>query len=139
MERSRGFTLIELMVVVGIVAVLAALAVRSYSRYALRAHRTEAHRLLMTMAHAEERWYATHNRYTDDLGKLGFAEPAVSEHGYYQAGLRLSDDDDQGYIAIAIPTGRQASDVCGDLSIDNAGHKTPARTDVAAHANGACW
>lgn len=137
MDRSHGFTLIELLVVVGIVAILAALATQSYARYALRAHRSDARQMLMTIASAEERWYATYNRYTGNLGKLGFAEPLVSEHGYYEAVLSLSDDE--GYTARATPMGRQAKDVCGDLSIDNTGRKTPAQTNAAANANGACW
>lgn len=50
MERMRGFSLLELLIVVAIVAILAALASQSYSRYALRSHRTDAHHTLMAIA-----------------------------------------------------------------------------------------
>ncbi|GLQ95138.1 type IV pilin protein [Dyella acidisoli] len=139
MDHSRGFTLLELIVVVAIVAILAAIATQSYARYTIRSHRTDAHQMLMAVAQAQERWYATYNRYAEDLGKLGFADPAVSSRGYYHVVLSVADDAAQGFVATAMPIDRQASDVCGALSIDNAGRKLPSGTDVAANANGRCW
>jgi type IV pilus assembly protein PilE len=137
MERMRGFSLIELLIVMGIVAILAALASQSYSRYVLRSHRTDAHQTLMAIAQAQERWYATYNRYADDLSKL--ADAVLSPNGYYELALSVTDDDGQGFIATAIPIGQQSSDVCGSLSIDNAGHKLPSKEDGAMNANGNCW
>ncbi|GLQ46402.1 type 4 fimbrial biogenesis protein PilE [Dyella lipolytica] len=139
MDRSRGFTLLELIIVTGIVAVLAALATASYGRYALRAHRADAHRMLMTIAHAEERWYATYNRYTDDLSKFGYDNPGISPHAYYEVALAVSGTTAQAYVVTAMPINSQAADVCGSLSIDNKGNKTPERNDEVANANGRCW
>lgn len=138
MERMRGFSLIELLIVVAIVAILAALASQSYSRYVLRSHRTDAHHMLMAIAQAQERWYATYNRYADDLSKLGYADSALSPNGYYEMAMSVMDADGQGFIATATPVGPQRSDVCGTLSIDNAGHKLPGRgSDL--NTNGNCW
>ncbi|WP_233842217.1 type IV pilin protein [Dyella sp. 2HG41-7] len=139
MDRTRGFTLFELIAAVAIAAILAAVATQSYVRYASRSRRTDAHHMLMTIASSEERWYATYNRYTDDPGKLGYATPTLSPHGYYEATVTVTDDDGQAFIATAIPIKQQAGDACGTLSIDNAGHKTPAKSDAAANANGNCW
>jgi type IV pilus assembly protein PilE len=139
MERSRGFTLLELIVVVGIVAILAALAMQSYTRYTFRSHRTDAQQMLLAIAQAQERWHATYNHYADDLEKLGYGNPALSEHGYYHVMLSGIDDAAQGFVATAMPLDRQASDVCGSLSIDNAGRKLPGVEDVEANANGKCW
>ena len=139
MDRPRGFTLFELVIVTAIVAILAMLAVASYRRYAYRAHRTDAKHVLMTIAHGEERWYATYNRYTDDLGKFGYADPAVSPHGYYAVELAVASTNAQAYVATATPINSQAGDVCGNLSIDNAGNRVPDRTDEVANANGSCW
>lgn len=139
MDRSRGFTLFELVIVIAIVAILAALAVASYSRYAFRARRTDAKHRLMSIAHGEERWYATYNRYTDDLSKFGYADAAISPHAYYEVTLAVAGSDAQAYVATARPINKQADDVCGSLTIDNAGNKTPGRADAAANANGNCW
>ncbi|GGA47028.1 type IV pilin protein [Dyella nitratireducens] len=139
MDRMRGFSLIELLVTMAIAAILAALAAQTYSRYALRSHRTDAHHTLMAIAQAQERWYATYNRYADALGKLGYADPALSPNGYYEVVMSVTGDDDQGFVVTAVPVGRQAGDACGSLSIDNAGRKLPNRVDSAVNANGKCW
>jgi type IV pilus assembly protein PilE len=139
MERPRGFTLVELVIAVAIIAILAAIATQSYARYAYRSHRTDAHQMLMAIAQAQERWHATYNRYAEDLGQLGFADLVVSPHGYYHAVLHMPDGATEGFVATAIPVGRQAGDICGSLSIDNAGRKLPDVTDGAANANGKCW
>ncbi|WP_333680019.1 type IV pilin protein [Dyella sp.] len=138
MERVRGFSLIEVLIVMAIAAMLAALASQSYSRYVLRSHRTDAHHTLMAIAQAQERWYATYNRYADDLSKLGYGEPALSPNGYYELAISVMGDDGQDFMAIATPVGRQSDDVCGSLSIDHAGRKLPDR-DSGANTNGKCW
>jgi type IV pilus assembly protein PilE len=139
MDRSRGFSLLELMIGVAIVAILAALAAATYRRYVLRAHRAEAHHALMTIANGQERWYATHHRYTDDLSQFGYAESAASPHDDYQLVLEVEGDAGQSFMATAVPINTQAADVCGSLSIDSQGNKTPARADEPANANGHCW
>jgi type IV pilus assembly protein PilE len=139
MERARGFTLLEVIVVMVIVAVLAVMAIVSYDRYVFRAHRADAHHALMVIANGEERWYATHNRYTDDLVEFGFGDPAVSAHGYYELVLEVDGDTGQSFTAIAMPLRAQARDLCGDMSIDNKGSRLPMQGNVEANANGKCW
>lgn len=139
MERQRGFTLLEVIIVMALAAILAALAVSSYGRYVLRTHRADAHQALMAIAHGEERWYATYNRYTDDLGQFGYVEPAVSPHGHYELTLVVDGDAAQSFTATAVPLHTQATDVCGSLSINNRGNKLPKHDDAKANANGRCW
>jgi type IV pilus assembly protein PilE len=142
MTRPRGFTLIELMVVVAIVAVLAAVAIPSYGRYTYRARRAEGHALLMHIANAQERYYAVNNRY-GDLVAIGYASTsaAMSESGHYQATVTVLDGNGEGqaYLATASGQGTQAADACGDLSIDNTGARSPEATDAARNTNGRCW
>lgn len=135
----RGFTLLELMVVVVVMSILATIAVTSYNRYAFRARRADGQELLMRVANAQERYYATFNKYgsepvTGDL-KLG---SVTSEKGYYTVTLN-STDITKDYTATATPQGGQARDVCGALSIDSKGTKLPASTDTAKNSNGRCW
>jgi len=139
-SATRGFTLIELMVVVAIIAILAAIAIPSYGRYAFRARRADAHNMLMHIAAAQERYYSTHNKYTNKLKDFGYATDTnvATEHSYYTVTVATSDSD-QKYTATATRQNAQATDVCGNLAIDNAGKKTPDASNATANSNGRCW
>jgi type IV pilus assembly protein PilE len=138
MNRSRGFSLIELAIVMLIIAILAAIAIPSYSRYAYRARRTEGQQLLQSMAIAEERWYATNNKY-GSLTQIGFTV-TTSQNGYYAADIPASAGTSaQAFTIEAVPQGAQRGDACATLTINNAGAKTPLTTNTTANANGNCW
>lgn len=136
MARARGFSLIELLVVVAIVAILAAIAVPSYGRYAYRARRADGQELLLRLANAQERYYATYNKF-GALTDLGYANPALSEKGYYQ--VTLTTLTSTAYTAEAAPSGVQAKDVCGALTINSMGTKAPGAGDASSNSNGRCW
>jgi type IV pilus assembly protein PilE len=142
MRRTRGFTLIELMIVVAIIAILAAIAVPWWGRYTYRARRADAQKMLVHVAQAEERFYTDYNHYPLTASSLGYANDApTSENGYYTLSLALpaATSTGQGYTATATPQGAQADDKCGKLSIDSTGQKSPAPTDTSANSNGRCW
>lgn len=136
MYSTRGFTLLELMIVVAIVAILAALAIPAYSEYAYRARRTDGQEMLMRVATAQERYYSTFNQYTANMTNFGYAAAAnaPSADGHYLVTV-VTNAGGQGFTATATPTGVQASDDCGNLLIDNTGVKTFSGTE----SNGKCW
>jgi len=135
---ERGFSLVELLAALAIVAVLAAVALPAYRRHAYRARRVEGKELLLRIAHAQERHYATYNRY-GDLADLGFVEPAWLEQRFYRATLRLgAGDSPQSFVAVAWPSAAQTGDACGVLSVDDTGRKEAAGSGDAA-GGGACW
>lgn len=137
--HPRAFSLIELLAALAIAAVLAALALPVYGRYAYRARRIEGRELLLRIAHAEERHYAAYNRY-GELAELGFAEPAWSDQGYYRATLQLgAGDRPQTFIARAWPSSTQADDACGALTLDDTGRKAPTMPAALAAGHGDCW
>lgn len=86
MKEKKGFTLIEVMIVVVIVAILAAVAVPSYQESVRKTKRAEAKEALTRIAAAQERFFFTNNGYTDDLSLLGYSG-GVSENGYYNIDL----------------------------------------------------
>jgi type IV pilus assembly protein PilE len=137
MRRVHGFTLVELMVVVAIIAILAAFAVPAYSRYGYRARRTDGQELLLRIATAQERYYATYNRY-GALTDLGYANPALSEKGFYSATLSL-DTKAFLFTATAATVGVQQNDACGSLQLDSNGSKSPGAGDTSSNSNGSCW
>ncbi|WP_323135307.1 type IV pilin protein [Dyella silvatica] len=132
MARMRGFTLVELMVVVAIVAILTAIAVPAYGRYGYRARRVDGQELLLRIANAQERYYATYNKY-GTLTDIGYTNTA-SEKGYYNAKITPAAPG-QSYEASAQPQSVQATDACASLTIDSTGKK--AATGTAS--NGNCW
>lgn len=61
--KSQGFSLIELMIVVAVVGILAAVALPAYRGHVAKAHRAEAQAVLLEAAQFMERWFTTNNRY----------------------------------------------------------------------------
>lgn len=143
MRRTRGFTLIEMMIVVAIIAILAAIVVPWWGKYTYRARRADGQKLLMHVVQMEERYYTDTNHYPLAASSLGYTtDTPVSEHGYYQLTaitLPAGTSTGQGYIATVKPLKGQADDKCGNLSIDNTGLKKPLPTDTVANSNGNCW
>lgn len=141
MARMRGFTLLELMIVLVIIAILAAIAIPAYGRYAYRAHRVDGQELLLRIANAQERYYATNNAY-GSMTDLGFTNTS-SEKGYYTGAVNVAADaagnSSAAFTATATPAGAQVGDMCGTLSITNAGVKSPGPASASSNSNGNCW
>src|ERR1700754_1788282 len=69
--KVRGFSLIELVIVLLIIAILAAIAIPSYRQYVIRANRVDAQRSLMDLAARQERFFYSNNAYATALKALG--------------------------------------------------------------------
>jgi type IV pilus assembly protein PilE len=130
-KRMRGITLMELMIVVVIVGILAAIAYPNYREFAARAKRTEAKALLLEIAANQERFYLNANRY-GTVAELGYATPLITPSGSYT--VTIPANDASGYTATAAYnfTGSEF-DRCSSFTIDGRGAKTSAGTI------GNCW
>lgn len=131
MKNNKGFTLIEVMIVVAIIGILAAIAYPSYDEYVKRGNRTEGQAFLQDVAARQERYFSQNNAYitdTDDLAKLGVS--ASSPTGKYT--LSLSDDD--GYTLTVENNFNDTK--CEDLTLNALGVRdsTGTRSD-----NNECW
>ena len=125
LKKMRGITLLELMIVVMIVGVLAAIAYPNYRDAAARAKRNEAKAALLQIATNQERFYLNNNTYTNDMTQLGFdaSDDWVTESGTYT--VDVSGADSQTYTATADynPTDNEANK-CGQFVLDARGTRS---------------
>lgn len=116
MKNNKGFTLIEVMIVVAIIGILAAIAYPSYDEYVKRGNRTEGQAYLLDMAARQERYFSQNNEYADTVTKLGLSSN-VSETGKYT----LTIGTNNGYTLTAT---QQFNDTkCGNLTLNALGEK----------------
>lgn len=144
MKASKaGFTLIELMIAVAIIAILAAIAMPAYGRYVERSRRVEAKTALNFVMQAQERYFSTFNRYNPVLvgvqpGGLNLTANCGGAVGSENCSYVITGEEvagNQNVTLVATPQGKQAADACGVLRVTAAGVKTFA----GAATNGACW
>ena len=98
-KSMRGFTLIELMIVVVIIAILASIAYPSYSRYVIKARRTSGAACMMEVAQFAERYYTTHMSYNGVALPNTACMQDTSPHYVYAIGA--GDDADTTYLISA--------------------------------------
>jgi type IV pilus assembly protein PilE len=134
---SAGFTLVELMIVVGIVAILAALAISGYGYAMVKSRRSAAEGCLQESAQFMERFYTTNLAYDKDTDDEDVPDPKCSQDvtPYYTVAFAAGEPTSTTYILQAVPTDRQKDSRCGTLSIDNTGKKDATGTGGVA----ACW
>ena len=119
---DRGFTLIELMIVVVIIAILSTIAIPSYRQYVIRGNRSAAQSAMMDLANREQQFLLANRRY-GAAADLNYALPSdIAEN--YTLDLDVPDDMVPAYTITLTPIGGQVSD--GELTLNSQGVKTPA-------------
>lgn len=127
MERNkrRGFTLIELMITVAIVAILAAIAYPSYQQYVLRGNRGAAQGAMMEIASRQQQFLLANRAYASksELEASGYVLPSdVSDRYDYE--VTLGSSTLPSFTVTFTAKGAQADDV--DLTLNSEGVRTPA-------------
>ena len=129
-KRIKGFTLVELLITVAIVAILASVAFPAYTDFVARSNRTEGQRELLRIANLQEQYYVDNRAYTSDMNNLGLgADPYITENGYYSIAATLANG---GFVLTATALSPQSTNDsgCPELSVTETGKKSPATT---------CW
>lgn len=124
-----GFSLVELMIVVAIVAILAAIALPNYNKYIVAGHRTDAQAAMLNLAQYLERQYNTSFSYPT-IGNIPTSLKAPANISDYYT-LSIDPYSDQSFTIKATPTSKQNDSQCGTLTLNEQGVKSPT-------TNG-CW
>jgi len=120
----RGFTLIEVMIVVVVLAVLAAIALPSYSAHLRKSARAEAQTFLTSAANSQQQFLIDRRSYAASLAALK-ATPSSDLTGKYSFALATTAGPPPTFTLTATATGDQAKDICPTLTLDSSGTKSP--------------
>ncbi len=129
-NKSFGFTLIELMIVVAIIGVLASVAYPSYRDFVTRSNRAEASRELARLANLQEQFFVDSRAYTVNISVLGIGTSATftTPSGNYVISSVVNNN---AFTLTATAQGTQA--------IDDAACKTITITDTGRRLPAICW
>ena len=135
MTNTRGFTLIELMIVIVIIGLLFAVALPSYQNSVLRGHRADAQGILMDISAREERFMEQTNTYTTDITTAAGLNigTTTSNNGYYNLSVAACGGGIATcYLLTATATGGQANDTdCATITLSSTG--------VTSGTTANCW
>jgi type IV pilus assembly protein PilE len=141
-RTADGFTLIEVMIALAVVAITTSLAFSTYRRHIQRGHRVEAVQALLAAAAEQEKYHLAHGQYAGRLDAAVDADPpgipvaSTTPRGRYR--LRMVSADAAAYRVVAERAGAGEDPSCVRLSIDESGRRLA--SDAADRdTTASCW
>ena len=139
---TAGFTLIEVMIALAIVAITTMIAASIYRGHVRRSHRVQAVQALLVAAAEQEKFYLANGRYGDRLDAAVGAEPSglpvasLTPGGHYRLAIPVASAASYRVVATAADNG--ADPLCHTLSIDESGRRT-ATDSRGTDSIARCW
>ena len=129
-SKQEGMTLIELLVVVVIVAILASMALPSWTAQVQKSRRADARVMLLMVQVEQQKYRSNYSTYASSMSALGMSS---YESGEYYNGA-IASANATSYTATATPTGSQSGDSCGTFAVNQMGTDTS-----GSYASAYCW
>lgn len=125
--HNKGFTLLEVMIVVAIIGIIASVAYASYTNQVMRTNRSDAIAMLNDASQRLQRCYTTYSRYdSDDCAAFSTYEAGVeSSEGYYEVELTASTAATYTLTATPIRSPQTNDTNCPTLTLNHAGVRSP--------------
>lgn len=141
--QIKGFTLIELMVVIAIVGILAGFAYPSYMDSVTRSRRADGKVALLNLAQRIERYYSENNTYANVAASVG-GSPQNSPEGFYTLSIQVPNPaTGNGYLVSAIPQNgqQQADTACQSFTYTHQGIESiaPGPSGIPTSTAALCW
>lgn len=125
--RNRGFSLIEVMIVVAIIGILAGIALPAYQDHIRKGRRADAQQFLMHLAQRNQQYLMDNRAYTGTVADLATTPDNVDD--YYTIAIAPVAGPPPTFSITATPKGTQVRDTaCGTLTITSAGAKSASGT-----------
>ncbi|MDH5621485.1 MAG: prepilin-type N-terminal cleavage/methylation domain-containing protein [Gammaproteobacteria bacterium] len=141
MKRQRGFSLMELLIVVAIIGIIATIAYPSYQESVRKSRRAECAGALAGLGNAMERFFTVNSTYLGaGAGGANTGAPAIfavacpTDGGTPTYNITISAATGSTYALQAAPIGPQAADKCGSLTLSNTGLK-----GITGQSAGVTW
>lgn len=140
-KKLKGFTLIELMIVVAVIGILAGIAFPAYQDSVAKSRRSEAAAVLTEAAQRLEVFFSQNGRYCEEAANCDAIAPVfqtaipASGAAYYNVSPVAGSLQTRTYTLQAVPTGAMDGDACGTLTITHTG----ATAASGALGSAACW
>lgn len=133
---QRGFTLVELLIVVAVIAILMAIAAPMYRDFVVRSNRSDAIIALTELSNLQEKHYSNEMAYTTTISDLSY--PNTSPEGFYS--LAISTGAAVDYTLTATPVGQQLQDddTCRELTLNSFGQRSAEDSD-GNDTSQQCW
>jgi len=132
MKHQKGFSLIELMIVVAVIGILAAVAYPAYQDYVIRSKRGDAMNALAAVRIAQEKYRSNSTAFTSSLGDLGLSTD--SPDGYWTISIPSAST---GFVAVAIP--EHTDTQCPMFAVDRDGRNSSYTSGALTSADSDCW
>lgn len=136
-SRALGFTLIEMMIVVAIIAILSAIAYPSYMESVRKSNRADAKSTLMDMAQQMERCMSIYGGYDNASCPFANGASVSSKQNFYTVAVSVPDSTSYSLTATASHAPQTSDSDCGSFTLNSVGAKTAKNSGGSTVTN--CW